>query len=402
MSLKTRREVLQAGAATLASLSFGGVAFGQKNPVASKSAPTQRPAAKPAPAEPVKFSMDAYSRNLQWCRTPEELAKVIMDLGQKSVDLSVGDAEAHVSADQVKSALPDFAKQLEAGGVTVRCITTPIVDADSANVEAILAAASSCGIGYYNWGGLAYEAGKPMPVQVESLKRRVGKLVRLNEKYRIKGLYQPAQGLVGSSFFDFLPVLQTFDPKYVAFRYDTAALLQPVQKNVELQLTLGAPYIGGVALNDARVTLDLPVWKQGAFDGDPKQLLAPSGGGDNTGDAGGTALAYGGGGNPLPYHFHPVPTGTGMIDLILIGKTLKDIGFNGPTEVQVAYPLGGAETGAQKITLPRQQVIGRIERDRITVEHAFAKPWGIDVVLPPFMKPGGAKPARPAGPDGNL
>jgi sugar phosphate isomerase/epimerase len=346
--------------------------------------------------------MDAFSRNLQWCRTPQELAKAVIDLGQNSVDLSVGGAEAHVSAEQVKSALSDFVEHLKSDGVTVRCITTPIVDADSPNAEAILAAASSCGIAYYNWGSLEYELSKPMPVQVESLKRRVAKLVRLNEKYHIKGLYQPAPGMVGGSFFDFLPVLQAFDPKYVAFRYDTAVLLTPVQKNVELQLTLGAPYIGGVALNDARVTLDLPAWQQGSFDGDPKQLLAPSGGGDNTGDAGGHPLAYGGGGNPLPYHLHPVPTGTGMIDLMLIGKTLKDISFNGPAEVQVAYPLGGAETGSQKISLPRQQVIGRMQRDRITVEHAFAKPWGIDVVLPPFMKPGGTRPARPARPDANL
>jgi len=126
----------------------------------------------------------------------------------------------------------------------------------------------------------------------------------------------------------------------------------------------------------------------------PESVVAGSGGGDNTGDAGGHPLAYGGGGLPLPYHYHPLPTGTGMVDLVLIGQTLKDIAFNGPAEVQVAYPLGGVENGSTSITLPRQEVIGRIKRDRIAVEHAFEKPWGLDVAKPPFMTAGGQAGGR--------
>jgi sugar phosphate isomerase/epimerase len=378
LMMKSRREVLQAGAATLAAVSLARTGFAQ-NASATHSAATLPPAAP-------KFFLDAYSRNLQWCRTPVDLGKAVLDLGLHSVNLSVGSGDAHVKIDQVKSALPAFVKGLQQCGVAVRCVSLPITDADSANAEAALDAAASAGVGYYNWGGLEYESGKTMPAQIDGLKRRVAKLAKLNEKYRVKGLYQPSQGKVGSLFLDFLPVLEAFDPRYLGFRYDTAALLQPDQQNTALHLTLGAPYIGGVALNDARVTLDLPEWKQGPFEGRPEQLLAPSGGGDNTGKAGGHPLAYGGGGNPLPYRVQPVPTGTGMIDLVLVGKTAKDINFNGPAEVQVKYPLGGAESGAPQIALPRQEVIGRMKRDRITVEYAFAAPWGLHIVLPPFMQ----------------
>ena len=384
--MNSRREVLKAGAAAIAAASLGRMSQAQSSPATTPEAP--------------KFWMDAYSRNLQWCRTPEELGKAVLDLGQHSVDLSVGDEGAHVKMTDVKSALPAFTKSLKQCGVAVSCVTLPITDADSANAETALSAAASEGVRYYNWGGLEYEKGKTYSAQSDALKRRVEKIVKLNEKYRIKGLYQPRPGKVGCLFFDLLPVFQACDPRYIGFRYDSAALLQPVQQNVALHLTLGAPYIGGVALNDARVTLDLPEWKQGDFDGSPEQLLAPSGGGDNTGKAGGHPLAYGGGGNPLPYQVHPVPTGTGMIDLVLIGKTLKDINFNGPAEVQVEYPLGGAESGAQQLSLPRQEVIGRMKRDRITVEYAFAAPWNLHIVLPPFMRLGPPGKGAPQG-EGN-
>lgn len=391
---KSRRDVLQAGAATLA------VSL-------AKSALAQN---APAPAPAAKFTLDACSRNLQWCRTPQELGKAVNDIALPSVDLSVGGPGAHVDLGQVKTALPAFVNGLKTAGVGVRCVSLPVVDADSPGIEAALDAASAAGIGYYNWGAFPYDNGKTLPAQIDALKPRVAKLAKLNEKYRIKGLYQPRQGMVGCLFLDFLPVLQEFDPRYVAFRYDTAATLQPLQQNVALHLTLGAPYIGGVALNDAVVTLDLPVWDQGSINVPPSNLLLPNGGGDNTGNAGGNPLAYGGGGNPLPYHFHPVPTGSGMIDLVLIGDTLKAIHFDGPAEVQVAYPLGGAESGSAQITLPRQEVIGRIKRDRIVIEQAFHKAWGIDIAQPPFMaarERGGAAPAggrggRGAGaPEGN-
>src|SRR5581483_11785721 len=126
---------------------------------------------------------------------------------------------------------------------------------------------------------------------------------------------------------------------------------------------------------------DLPVWEEGAFDDDPKMLTLPNGGGDNAGNAGGDPMAIGGGGNPLPYHIHPVQVGTGMIDLVGLGKILKEINFSGPAECQVLWPLGGAEAGSDKISLPRQQVLGLIKRDRLIVEQGFRASWNIDVAL---------------------
>jgi sugar phosphate isomerase/epimerase len=346
--------------------------------------------AKQARAASGKFSLDAYTRSLQWLRTPQEVAKAVVEIGLRSVDLTVMPYPGHVDPAKVKTDLPPFVKGLTENGITVSAITCPITDADSPRAEAILGTASSLGIRYYSWSGFRYDPSRTDQEALDALKPRVAKLAKLNEKYNVKALYQPLAGAsnVGAAFFDFLEVLQNFDPRYVAFRYDTGALVQSSPDLQMLQLRLGAKYIGGVALNDAAVKLDLPVWRQGPYEGTPQQQIGASSGGDNVGKDGGNPLAIGGGGRPLPYHVYPMPVGTGMIDLTLIGKTLKEIGFDGPAECQTEWPLGGAELGNDKITLPRQTVLGQIKHNRLMVEQAFATAWNIDVAQPPFLKRG--------------
>ena len=386
--------MLRLGVMTLAAAPLATQAMAQGRP-------TGRPAPAPAPAPPAAFSLDAYSRNLQWNRTPGELAKAVTDLGLHSVDLTIARYPGHVDPARVKSDLPAFVSGLASAGVSVRSVTTEIIGVDSPGAEAILQAIAIAGIGSYSWGPVPYDEGLAYPVQIDVLRARFTRLAKLNEKYRLKGLYQPRAGMAGGFFIDLLPVLQGLDPHYMAVRYDTAALLQARPENVVRHLRLGAPYVGAIAINDAAVNLEFPKWEQGHFVDAPELLTRPNGGGDNTGDAGGEWLAYGGGGRPLPYRYRPMPVGMGMIDLVLLGKTLKEINFAGPAECQVAYALGGAEAGSDKIALPRQEVIGRMKRDRITVEHAFRELWGLKVALPPFMerRPAGAEgpPARPAG-----
>jgi hypothetical protein len=51
---------------------------------------------------------------------------------------------------------------------------------------------------------------------------------------------------------------------------------------------------------------------------------------------------------------------------------LAEVGFNGPSELQSEYAgIGGAESGADKITRSRQFVIGMLKRDVITIRKSF-------------------------------
>jgi sugar phosphate isomerase/epimerase len=80
----------------------------------------------------------------------------------------------------------------------------------------------------------------------------------------------------------------------------------------------------------------------------------------------GTHFAKGGGWTS-PY----VPMGMGLVDIFMYGRAMRDINFNGPMELEVEYPLGGANSGATAITLPRIQVVGALKRDVLTIRAAL-------------------------------
>ena len=64
--------------------------------------------------------------------------------------------------------------------------------------------------------------------------------------------------------------------------------------------------------------------------------------------------------------------GTGVVHIPRVVTVLSELGFNGPSELQSEYPgIGGSETGADKITRPRQFVIGMLKRDVITIRKSF-------------------------------
>lgn len=375
-----RRNLLQLGTAAFA------VAAAAQRANAQTAGP-------PAAADKPDFALSAYSRNLQWLRSPKDLAKGVADIGLSRVDLSVSAAAGHVDPARAASDLPAFVAGLKAEGVAVTCITTDIADAASPNAEAVIKAASAAGVGHYVWGGLRYDETKPYGPQIDALKARVQALAKLNQQYRIKGLYQPARGAgsVGSAFFDILQLLRNFDPRYVGIHYNTANLLQATPDTMAVQLRTGGDYIGGLAVTDADVSLVLPAWEQGPYTGNATQLAGAYTGGDFTGGPG-TPEALGGGGRPLPYRFKPVRPGTGMLDMTLLGRTLRQINFSGPAETQATYALAGADTGATAITAERLYVLGMIKRDRITVEHAFNGSFKTDIVLPSFMLRGPRPP----------
>jgi hypothetical protein len=80
----------------------------------------------------------------------------------------------------------------------------------------------------------------------------------------------------------------------------------------------------------------------------------------------GTTFARGGG-----WSAPSVPMGMGVVDIFRYAHVLRDIDFNGPMELQAEYPNGGAQNGADKLTLPREQVIGNLKRDVLTIRAAL-------------------------------
>ena len=394
-------------------------------------------------ANPMKI--DAYSRHLQWLRTPDEVAQAVIDMGFDGLDITVRPYPGHVDPTRVAQDLPPFVNTIRKHGILVRAITCPITDADSPNAEQILATASSLGITHYWWGTFRYDTTQPVMPQLDALKPRVEKLAKLNEKYKMKAMYHTYEGdrTVGAAIWDFLYVLKNFDPAYVSFHYDVGHMVVAGGGNTwALNLRAAGPYIGGVSVKDYTIELDLGLSGGGPYAGQPlggffgapgrggrggpgapggapeapgaapaagRGPGAPEGapgapqggapeaanagrgeqaaggrgagrggrggpggaGGFGGGGRGGAVPSRGGGGEPNPYRVKAVPLGDGLANLPELGNILKEINFSGPVEIQAEYPNGGADSAQDKITLPREMVLGAMKRDRLVLKAAW-------------------------------
>jgi len=393
--------------------------FFQSSLGAALSAPlfSQAVAQTPAPAAKRQLKVDAYSRHLQWLRTADEVAEATLEMGYDGVDITVRPYPGHVDPEKVAQELPPFVNTIRKHGLQVVTMTCPITDADSPHAEDMLRVASSLGLTHYWWGTFRYEQGKPIMDQLEALKPRVAKLAALNEKYKMTAMYHTysGAGTVGAAIWDFLYVLKNFDPKRVGFHYDIGHMTNAGGNGTwELNLRAAGPYIAGLSAKDSLMEVNLGITGGGGPYTGPVGGLAggrggggrggpggpgrggagPDGpGGPGRGDAGAAAAAgrgapdgggrgrggaaaggggRGGGGEANPWRVRQVPLGEGMDNLPLLGAILMDIGFSGPVEVQAEYPNGGANNAADKITLPRAQVLGAMKRDLLVLRKAFA------------------------------
>jgi sugar phosphate isomerase/epimerase len=386
MAVIDRRELLQIGAAALAG-AFSGSGLAQVG-----SDPSASAASSPGAT---KIRIDAYSRTLQWLRTPEEVAEACHQIGNSTIDLTVRTYPGHVDPAKVTTDLPAFVKVLEKNGITMTNLAD-IVDAKTPYIEEMLGTASSLGVKYNWWRGFSFDSSKPYPPQIEAWKPRLEALVKLQEKYGMKAMYHPQ----GGPMFDQLELIRNFDPRYVSLHYDTSHWLQVSNSNMAAMIMLAAPYIGGFVWKDGIVEKRDPVAAPPAGGGRPGGspagppasptgaaagisaatppgappsggTPAPAGARGGRGGFGGPGGPGGGGGRGGSYNgwgTQQVPVGTGMVDFTLAARTLKLINFDGPTECQPEWTgLGGAENGRDTLTLPRETVIALLKHDYDTI-----------------------------------
>jgi len=373
-------------------------------------------AAQTPEGETRKLKVDAYSRHLQWLRDADQVADAVVEMGFDGLDITVRPYPGHVDPEKVAEQLPTFVKTIRKHGLLVRTITCPITDAESPNAERILQAASSLGITHYWWGTFRYEAGKPVLPQLEALKPRVAKLAALNAKYKMTAMYHTysGAGTVGAAIWDMLYVLKNFEPAQVGFHYDIGHMTNAGGNGTwALNMRAAGAYIAGISAKDSVFEPTLVVNEggpltpemaatvaagrrgaggpggrppgaggrggrgRGSAEGpsrggqSPTQVANAAAGATGVGGRGGRGAAGGRGGNSN-WRVRQVPLGTGMDDLPQVAAILKEIGFSGPVEIQAEYPNGGAESARDKITLPREMVLGAMKRDRLALKMAFA------------------------------
>ncbi|HET7694954.1 MAG TPA: hypothetical protein VFK57_04545 [Vicinamibacterales bacterium] len=425
-----RRQFIHTGImATLAAKVLGDVtlAKAQQPPAGAPAAAGAQPAT-PAPAAR-KLIMDCYTRNLHWIRDHDQIAEAAIEMTCGGIQPTVGAYPAHIDVAKVGTELPAFVKTMQKHGLRVKQIRGGNQRAvGDPGLEEMVGAMAQAGATHYWCGTDTYDLTRPILPQLDEIKKKVEGFVKLNQKHGTTLMYHTRAGAnsVGSVVWDLLYVMKEFDPKYVGFHWDTGHMAMHGGNMWELLMRTAGPYVVAVSWKDRSWEQNLGFLGEGGPYPGPVDAAAaaaanPGGGRGGRGARGaagapgaqGAAGAQGAPGArgaagagfgegdapqagrgrgrgrgagprefPLPLAGNTfargggwtsimVPMGTGVVDIFRYARVLADLNFNGPMELQAEYLNGGAQSGADKITLPREMVIGNLKRDVLTIRAAL-------------------------------
>jgi hypothetical protein len=415
-----RREFLHAGVlATLAGKVLSDTTLARAQ--AQGAAPG---AAAPATA-PRRLVMDAYTRHLHWIRSADEIAEAAIELTCGGVNPTIQQHPGHINPANVATELPAFVKTMQKHGLRVKQVRGGNQTQVDPTVEAMVGTMGQVGVTHYWIGTDNYDLTKPILPQLDAIKLKIERFVKLNQKHGTTLMYhtRAGAGSVGSVVWDLLYVMKDFDPKHIGFHWDTGHMSHHGSM-WELLMRTAGPYVVAMGWKDRSWRQNLGLLGEGGPFPGPQQAApaagggrggrgggrggggdaaqgargggaaaaAPGGaaaGGRGDGDGDGPPAGRGGGGGrggrrefPLPLAGNTfargggwsspyVPMGTGLVDIFRYAAVMRDIGFDGPMELEAEYPNGGSESGADKITLPRAQVLGNLKRDVLTIRAAF-------------------------------
>jgi sugar phosphate isomerase/epimerase len=305
----TRRELLAAGGAAL-----------------TAAAPEARPL------------LCAFSKHFHWAGW-EEMAQTVAALGYEGVDLTVRPG-GHVEPERVQQDLPKACEIIRRAGLKIPMITTRIRDAATPEAETVIKTAAALGIRRYRWDGFVYEAGRPLPEQLEALRPRVRELAALNRRYGVCAMYHThsGPGRVGASMWDLYLLLRDFDRESVAVNFDIGhAVVEGGYGGWIHSARLLLPWTRGVAVKDF-------LWRR-----NEKGAWTP-------------------GWRPL---------GEGMVNFKAFFALLKQAGFSGPLQLHMEYSeLAGADRGDRTFGIPKQKLLEIMRRDVETLK-AMLKEAGL-------------------------
>jgi sugar phosphate isomerase/epimerase len=289
-----------------------------------------------------------FSKHLQWLDW-EPMAATAAELGFDGIDLTVREG-GHVEPARVQEDLPKVAKIIRQAGLEIPMITAGIVDADSPHAENIIRAASEAGIFRYRWGWFSWSDSRKMPdlsnrhaaipgssgllvnvpERLTELKKRVGALAELNERFKVCAMYHNHSGpLVGASVWDLWVLLKDFDPRSVSSNFDIGhATVEGGLGGWVNSTRLMAPFMRGVAIKDFK-------WGMNAK-GDWEPMWCP--------------------------------LGEGMVNFPAFFAIIKEANFSGPMQLHTEYPLGGIQNGDRTLTMDKSQILATIRKDLNTLK----------------------------------
>lgn len=277
------------------------------------------------------FPINIFSKNLHWLGY-EDMARATAEMGFDGVDLTVR-PDGHVEPAKVKQDLPKAVEAVRKAGLDVYMITTGLQSVHSPFAEDIIATAGNLRIPFYRMGWMNYDEKLDIQANLKIFKQNLEGLASLNEKYKICGDYQNHSGSsFGSPVWDLGQLLQDLNPSWVGSQYDILHAVVEGANSWPLGLKLLKSYVHTMDIKDFMWIKNEKGWKA-----------------------------------------EVVPFGEGMIDFRNYLGQLKEFQIRGPFSMHFEYPLGGAESGARQITLPREDVLSAMSRDLLRFKEMLKK-----------------------------
>lgn len=272
------------------------------------------------------MKISIFSKNLHWLNY-EDMAHLAADIGFDGIDLTVR-PDGHVIPERVKEDLPKAVEAIAQAGLKVYTMTTGISDPESQQTMDILKTAGALSIKNYRTGWFSYDTAMDIPQNLEVFKKQFAGLARLNEQFGIRGGYQNHAGVnLGAAVWDLWLALKDLNTEWMGCQYDIRHATLEASGSWTNGLNLIQKQINTLVIKDFK-------WQQ-------------------TGNR---------------WQVKNVPLGKGMVDFKQYFRLVKKYNISCPISLHYEYPLGGAENGAKKITMPRAEITRAFKADLVQLK----------------------------------
>ena len=271
-----------------------------------------------------------FSKHLQFLNYAD-MADAAVSMGFNGVDLTVR-PDGHVSPDRVDDDLPKAVDALTKVGFAPDIMTTAVGDATNATDVRVLKTASALGFQRYRMNWYRYDPKQTVPDSIQGFQGQFRALGELNKTLNLVGCYQNHAGLlVGASVWEIWEMLKTADPACMGVQYDIRHATVEGGLSWPNGLRLLQPHIKSIALKDF-------LWstKNGVSS------------------------------------VQNVPIGEGMVDFKTYFRLLKQANLRVPVSLHIEYPMGGADHGATRLTIPQNDLFAAMKRDMNRLKEIWA------------------------------
>lgn len=264
-----------------------------------------------------------FSKHLQWLDY-EGMAETAAEIGFDGVDLTVRPG-GHVLPERVEEDLPKAIDAVNKAGIVAPMMTTAITDPSNPLTEPLLRTASKLGIRFYRLGYYRYPDNKSIPGFLNEIKPMLRDLAAMNKQYGIHGDYQNHAGSknVGAPIWDLWELMRDIDSEWIGCQFDIRHATVEGATAWPISFRLMSPYIHTIVIKDFRWEKIKDDWKT-----------------------------------------VNCPLGEGMVDFTRFIGMWKQVGPQGPISMHFEYPLGGANSGKNQLTMEKEKVIRAMNRDR--------------------------------------